>query len=175
MNWMRSFGEWIREAWSYLEPVLGVATTALAVMIWWQLRRARVRLGRGVKGVPTLINLSGHPIGKSVGDWARLHVVHDLLVTFKTVDTSALIESVRNAVDAIPAESRRRVMAGDPEVVFAIPGLSSATAHLLAELHGISGHFPRITYSVPLPEGGYAYVPPIDLQLERLMSRSGRR
>lgn len=151
-----------QDVWPWLEMGIALVTVVLAARIWLQVRQTRTRLRRGVAGPKVVVNLSGHPIAASEGGWAAEYRIDDRPVRFAADTPAALAASVRETLHHLDADVRARLACGDPNVVVALPGLAPATAHLLVEVHGLAGHFPRITYAVGGPP--FVYVRPVDLQ-----------
>jgi hypothetical protein len=69
-------------------------------------------------------------------------------------------------------EVRAALSRGEYEVI--LPGLTPLSVTLIAILHGLTGHFPRIRFSIRT-EGGYVLSEQLDLQVIRIQARDLRR
>ena len=90
-------------------------------------------------------NFSGHPV-------SEIQYAPFIGVEFPS-DVDGLTELIRDTLIDLP--QRDEILAGAiPEVI--LPGLSNATAILLAEWHGQFGNFPSIRWAVRI-DTGYQY------------------
>lgn len=110
-----------------------------------------------------LFNLSGHPA--PVGSPED---VITLAIPNVVMSPEKIAEAAKALVDQLPEDIVAR---GQYEVL--LPGMAPLAAAVLAVLHGRSGFFPAIRFSVRRDEG-FVISEPLDLQDLRLAAREKR-
>ena len=169
-----SWADPLTQAWALAEPLLWMFTTALTLRIWLRMRAVRQRSQVGAQGPPLVLNLSGHPLAASEAGWAQGIEVRGRVVEWDAGSAEALDQSVQAAIRSLEPSLRARLLAGDPNLFIALPGLAPAVFHLLVHLHGLMGHFPTVTYPLRV-EGGYLFVRPVIGQDLRMLARGALR
>ena len=120
-----------------------------------------------------ILNLSGHPVPAKKFDGrivVSVPVQLDLSGSFEDIVKKAR-EELENIFRALDTNVQKSLAAGLVAVV--LPGLSWFAGMVLAAIHAIAGHFPKIYFFVRLQEG-FQLVGPIDLQTIREIYRYDR-
>jgi len=124
-----------------------------------------------------LLNFS-HPVPEEVAKHYRVITIPVQLSPEELANPTKLqawahelIQDLPDHADK-PGQLRQALQVGRFAVV--LPGLSQAAAALLAGLHGVSGHFPRVFAFYRAGDGFELWARPLDLQLTRDYTRQLR-
>ncbi len=156
--------------------ILSVIFSGLNLYLFWKARPKKVQQYKSNQN-SFVINWSGHPLPdntkwieeKGIKVWTPKEPPN-----FNSESWENLIASIRKHILKLPIDLRKRVLRGDPDIIFVIPQFAPALALFLAIFHGISGSFPTIT-SPMRGEGGSFFLPePINLSELRFQARKDR-
>lgn len=175
-SWLNALESWVGRVWTLIEPLIALGGLILTWNVWRRLRNLRRRTSIEESGPLTVVNLSGRRLLETEDGWAqRAKVIGDGPIEWDNQGGAQdLDRSCRKALQALPQEVLTRLLAGDRNIVLALPGYAPAAFHVTAVLHGVLGHFPRITYPLRVPgdPARFSFVAPVDGQAVR---DSGRR
>lgn len=111
-----------------------------------------------------LVNLSGHPAPRGSEGFE----VFDVPVANVPVSAEGIAAAATDLVGGVLATHREEVMRREFQVI--LPGMTPLAAAVLAQLHGVAGHFPAIRFAVK-GETGFRLSEPMDLQALRTSAR----
>ncbi|WP_226679063.1 CRISPR-associated protein Csx15 [Mesobacillus jeotgali] len=120
-----------------------------------------------------VINMSGHPMTNSSGNWLNGKMVID--VNYGNIhDMHNLEEEANNVMAQLSDQILNQIRHGKP-VIYALPGMSILAQVLITKIHAISGSFPIITYATKDGSSGFVWKEPMDLHIYRTNSRPERK
>lgn len=114
-----------------------------------------------------VINLSGHAIIQSEGDWHKSKKIIEIKVG--NIKLDELDDESERILEMVIKEAKMELNNGVP-IIFALPGMSVLTQYLIPKIHGLSGTFPIITTSIQT-NNGFTYTKPVNLHVIRTNTR----
>jgi hypothetical protein len=174
----------IRVAWAWLEganTVVGLLGFAFLVYQQAQIRALRKELrltaekvNRSRSGGDLVLNFSGHPMAPEESEEGWLLGKQICTISTTNRDLNHPADAARQLLAELDPAHLERLKRGEA-VAVALPGSSLLATHLLVLIHGISGGFPRYTWSAERREKGRReWVKPVDLHAWRTAMRESR-
>jgi len=167
--------DWLPQTWSYLEPLIALATLAFVFYTWYRVRKTYTEvIESGASGEKVVIDFHGdfNP-SASQGQWAMgFRIVKFPLQDIELNTPEGLENDLKSKLEGFRRQHPDlfgRLQADDSNIVLTITGASSVLSLWIPLLHGISGQFPKITYPIRTG-GGFVWSRPIDSQRVRLAS-----